>query len=315
MTSKKFKLIALDIDGTLITNHYTISSRTRRALKSAMDAGIKVTIATGRFYPSAYHIARSIAINAPMVCNDGALIKDVFSKRTLSFTPLSLNLARELLDRASRYRSFKVQIFMLDYKIYAGHNYRRMQIQRFFKLSNRYTLIGCFNYLRDFVFVPVKNAGDIKGAMKLMQTPPAKLVIYGEPEEMAAFKKEIAAYNVDKKRIFLTTAIKNTVDILNGEISKARGLAILAQILGIKREEIIAVGDNINDMGMLEYAGLGVAMGNAPDIVKQKADVVTASNNEDGIAVLLEGLLKDNLKQEKKIIVPQKGLSRNERWM
>ncbi|MCR4430936.1 MAG: Cof-type HAD-IIB family hydrolase [Tepidanaerobacteraceae bacterium] len=302
-----FKLIALDIDGTLITSHYTITRRTRKALRDAMDAGMRVTIATGRFYHSARHIARSIGINAPLVCNDGALIKDISTGKTVFFKPLPMDTARDVLHVAAKYSSFKVQIFMEDYKIYAGRGYRSMQFGRFLKLSSRYSIQGCCNYLRDFVFVPAKDAGDIAGAEKMMTQPPAKIVIYAEPGELEIFKRDIKEKFGDG--IFLTTAIKNTVDILNGEVSKARGIAVLAEMLGIRRQEIIAIGDNINDMPMLEYAGLGVAMGNGPDVVKRKADFVTATNDDDGIALFIEKLLKKQEGRGDSIILSVKGLS------
>jgi hypothetical protein len=304
-----FKLIALDIDGTLITSHYTITARTRKALRAAMDSGMKVTIATGRFYHSARHIARSIGINAPLVCNDGALIKDVSTGKTSFFKPLPMEIARDILWIASKYRSFKVQIFMEDYKIFAGKDYRRTQIGRFIRFSRRYSAVGCYNYLRDFVFVPVKNAGNLTGAVEIMKEPPAKIVVYADPDELDIFKKEITEKFGDS--IFLTTAIKNTVDILNGEVSKARGLAVLAESLGIKREEIIAIGDNINDVLMLEYAGLGVAMGNAQEMVKSRADYVTAGNDEDGIALFVEKLLQKKVRQCDNIIIARKGFSHN----
>jgi len=140
-----------------------------------------------------------------------------------------------------------------------------------------------------------------------MKQPPAKIVVYADAEELDKFKKEIA--EKFGNNVFLTTAIKNTVDILNGQVSKASGLAVLAESLGIKREEIIAIGDNINDMLMLEYAGLGVAMGNAQETVKNRADYVTAGNDEDGIALFVEKLLQNEVGQRERIIVARKGLS------
>lgn len=305
-----FKLIALDIDGTLITSHYTITRRTKKALRAAMDSGIKVTIATGRFYHSARHIARSIGINAPLVCNDGALIKDIYTGKVTFYKPLPLEIARSILRIASKYRSLNVQVFMEDCKIYAGKGYRSSQFRRFLRFTSKYSVEGCYNYLRDFVFVPVKDAGDLAGAERLMKQPPAKIVVYADAEELDKFKKEIA--EKFGNNVFLTTAIKNTVDILNGRVSKARGLAVLAESLGIKREEIIAIGDNINDMLMLEYAGLGVAMGNAQEMVKNRADYVTAGNDEDGIALFVEKLLQNEVGQRERIIVARKGLSHSE---
>lgn len=306
--SRDFKLIALDIDGTLITSNFTVTARTLKALAAAVESGLKVTIATGRFYHSARRIARIIGINAPLICNDGALIKDVYTGETTFFKPLPMEMALDILGIASKYRSLSVQIFMEDYKIFAGKDYHLLQIKRFIKLSRRYSIRGCYNYLRDMVFVPVKNGGDLFGAARLMNRPPAKIVVSADPEELDVFKREIS--QKFGGRIFLTTAIKNTVDILNGEVSKARGLAVLAESLGIERDEIIAIGDNINDIPMLEYAGLGVAMGNGPELVKQKADHVTASNDEDGIAVFIEDLLHRRANKGKSIFAA-KSLSSN----
>ncbi|TYP53781.1 Cof-type HAD-IIB family hydrolase [Thermosediminibacter litoriperuensis] len=287
--SAPYKLIALDIDGTLITSRYTLTRRTRKALKKAMDNGMLVTLATGRLFRSACCLARCIPVNVPIVSNDGALIRDVFSGETIFFRPVPQDLAEAILTAAGCYPSFEVQVFLKDRKLFAGADYRMMQFKRFLRFSRRYSLIGCYNYLRDFVFVPVENAGSIDEVKRRLTEPPAKIVIYGDPGELEAFKKELK--DVLGERIYITSAIKNCIDILDGGVSKARGLSVLAEHLGIKREEIIAIGDNMNDLEMLEYAGLGVAMGNAPDAVKQKADFVTARNDEDGIALFLEGLL------------------------
>lgn len=290
LSINNFKLIALDIDGTLINNRYELTERTRKALKLAMDRGLKVTIATGRYYPSALRIARSIPINAPMVSNDGALIKDVFTGKTLFRKPLPVEMAREILELAASFPSFNVQVFMEENKIYAGINYKMMQLRRFLKFWHMYPIKSSINYLRDFIFIPVQNAINIHGVIRALEHPPTKIVIYGDNEDLMNFKAELVRrYNY---KVFLTSAIPRCIDVLNGEISKAKGLAVLGRLLGIKPEEIIAVGDNFNDMEMLNFAGLGVAMGNASDVVKQKADVVTASNDQDGVAKLIEVMLQ-----------------------
>ncbi|MCG0274866.1 MAG: Cof-type HAD-IIB family hydrolase [Thermosediminibacteraceae bacterium] len=287
--SGPYKMLALDVDGTLISSSYTVSRRTRQALRKAMDMGMIVTLATGRFFGSAKYLARSIPVNAPIVSNDGALIKDVYSGRTLFFKPLPLELAKDILKTASRYLSFEVQVFLKDRKIFSGSDYHWVQIKRYFSFSKRYSLQGAYNYLRDFVFLPVENAGSIEELGRLLKEPPAKIVVSGEPGEVEAFKGELLENLGD--RIYITSAIKNCIDVLEGSVSKARGLEVLAQHLGIKREEIIAVGDNLNDIEMLQYAGLGVAMGNAPEMVKERADFVTAGNDEDGVAFLVESIL------------------------
>ncbi|SHM42367.1 hypothetical protein SAMN05660826_00978 [Caldanaerovirga acetigignens] len=289
MSSTPYKMIALDVDGTLISSGYTVSSRTRQALRKAIEMGLIVTLATGRFWGSAVRIAKSIPVNAPVVSNDGALIKDVHSGKELFYRPLSLEVAKHVLKGAGRYPSFEVQIFLKERKIFSGTAYWKMQLRRYFRSAKRFSFLGFYNYMKDFVLLPVENAGSLEGALKLLKEAPTKIVISGNPEEIREFSKELTKDLEDG--IYITSAIKDSIDILEGSVSKAKGLEVLSGILGIKREEIIAVGDNFNDLEMLRFAGLGVAMGNAPETVKQKADFVTAKNDEDGVAFLVESVL------------------------
>lgn len=290
-----FKLIVLDIDGTLINSDHQLTDRTISAIQSAKKSGIKVTLATGRQNCSAITIARKIGINAPLISSDGSMIRDIYTGETELF-PLSTDIAKGILETAKEYENFRVEVFFADNKFYAGKSYRNLLIKRFFKFPLPYSLSGCYNFLRDFVFIPVINMGNIQSTIGALKEPPAKVVIYGEVDELKEFKNAIAEkYD---GAISMTSALVNCVDILNTGVSKARGIAHLAEELGIKQEEIIAVGDNINDIEMIQYAGLGVAMGNALDEVKDKADYVTASNDEDGLACFLEKLLSVRIDAE-----------------
>lgn len=285
-----YKLIALDIDGTLLTSDYTISNHTKSVLKAAMNQGILVTIATGRFHLSAIRIAKEIGINAPMVCNDGALIKDILTDKTVFKKQLSMNISLEILDLITKYKTIKAQVFMEDYRIYIGSYFKKMQFKRFINSLRRKPFRNCFNYYRDFIRPAAVDAENLSVAKDMIKSPPLKIVLCGDENEIEDLKIELKEkYN---NNIFLTTAIKNWIDIIHGDISKAKGLAILAEKLGIKRDEIIAIGDNINDIPMLKFAGLGVAMGNAPDRVKKESDTVTLSNDKDGVAKFLESIIK-----------------------
>ncbi|MDD4569220.1 MAG: Cof-type HAD-IIB family hydrolase [Tepidanaerobacteraceae bacterium] len=305
-----FKLIALDVDGTLINSDHILTSRTLRAIKNVKDTGIKITIATGRHYLSAIRMARKIQINAPLICSDGAIIKDIHSNNTI-YHLLPREIAVDVMKMAQEYNNFNIQVFTKNGKIYAGPSYRRTYFKRFLSVPLKHSLRGYYNLMRDFVFIPVKNTGNIEGTIEALDDAPAKVVIHGSErtEDLKDFTNKIVSKYGNK--ISITSAIENCIDILNGGISKAKGLSILSDKLGIKREEIVTVGDNINDMEMLEYAGLGVAMGNAPDQVKSKADYVTASNNDDGLAKFLEKLLVQ-IKTEK-FHVSQTKLCQSER--
>ena len=170
-----FKLIALDIDGTLITSDHILTNRTVKALEAVKEAGIKITIATGRHYRSALRIARKIGINAPLICSDGAIIRDIYSGETI-FNLLPREVAIDILKMASDYENYRIQVFTKDGKIYAGNNYRQGFFKSFFRAPFQHSLKGYYNLFRDFVFIPVKNTGNIEGTIKALREPPAKVV-------------------------------------------------------------------------------------------------------------------------------------------
>jgi len=286
---KDFKLIVLDIDGTTITSDYKLTNRTIYAVKAMKRAGIKVTFATGRQHCSAVSFARKIGINAPLISSDGAMIRDIYTGETEIF-PLPEKTAKGILKIAEAYGDFRVEVFLTDNKFHAGKFYRSQIIKkRFLRLPLPYPLLGCYNFLRDFVFIPVMNMGNVQSTIKALKESPVKVAIYGDPKELRSFKEEITKkYGED---ISMTSALIHCVDILDTGVSKAKGIAHVAKKLSIEQNQIIAIGDNLNDIEMIQYAGLGVAMGNALPEVKEKADYIAESNDEDGLACFLEELL------------------------
>lgn len=305
-----FKLIVLDIDGTLLSSNYTITDYTKKVLKNAVKQGIFVTVATGRFYLSATRIAREIGINAPIVSNDGALIKDIFSDETIFKKPLSLDVSFGILDILKNYDSIKSQIFMEDHRIYVGDYFKKMQYKTFMKSLQKKPFKSCINYYKDFILPPSKDAKDLPSAKNMLKKPPVKIVVCGDEREIENLKIELKKKY--KNRVFLTTAVKNWIDIIHGDVSKAKGIAILAKRLKVKQEEIVAIGDNINDIPMLEHAGLGIAMGNAPNEVKKAADQITLSNDEDGVAKCIEKILNYNKKNKASIDVQNQNITQKD---
>jgi Cof subfamily protein (haloacid dehalogenase superfamily) len=283
----EYKLLALDIDGTLLSSKHKIPKNVNKALNEAREKGAVVTLATGRFYGSALRVAKNAGVNAPIVANDGAQIQNVYTGDLIYFKPVELEIAQEII-RIIRCYPVELQVFTKDLRIYAGKGFRFKKLKN--ALMRRYLSIGgCYNYIRDFVFAPVVSAGSVENILNKMKEPPAKLVVNGEADIMTEFR-----YELDKQfsgLISMTTAIENYIDILAYGVSKAHGLEILSEYLGISRKNIIAAGDNYNDIEMLEYAGLGVAMGNAPDIVKDKADIIADSNDNDGLVKIINRYL------------------------
>jgi len=283
-----YKLIAFDLDGTLINRKHTISRKTIKAIEDAKRQGIFVTIATGRFFGSAVAIAKKLKINVPLIANDGAQIQDVFTGRVVSFTPIKRETCLKVAEILKNYPSVEVQFFFRNRKVYIGKNFKINQLKKYFR-RKRFNIMGFVNYLRDFVLGPVVQVETIDDIVTMLEDDVAKIVVSGDPFQIQRLKIQLQEELYDK--ITITSAIQNYIDILEKGVSKARGLHILAEELGIKREEIVAVGDNFNDIDMIKYAGLGVAMGNAPQEVKQAARKVISNNDGDGIAVLIKSLI------------------------
>jgi len=290
LLNKNYKLLALDIDGTLITSDHLVTPRTLKAIKKVKDLGIRVTIATGRHYHSVRRLARIIGVNAPMVCCDGAIITDKDSS-CVTYHLLPHEIAVDVMRMTLDYEGFKVLLFVKSGKIYGGRRYQGQYFKRFFRVPLKYTFKGYLNLLRDFAFMPIKNMGSTQTVISALEEPVAKVFIYsnGRPGDLKDFINKITAKYGEE--ISITSSIPNCIDVLKGGVSKAKGLIELAETLGISHDEIITVGDNYNDIEMLKYAGLGVAMGNAPELVKSKADYVTDSNDDEGLAKFLEKLI------------------------
>ena len=119
LLNNNFKLIALDVDGTLINSDHILTARTLRAIKNAKDAGITITIATGRHYLSSIRMARKIQINAPLICSDGAIIKDIYSNNTI-YNLLPREIAIDVMRMALDYKNFKFKFLQKTERFILG---------------------------------------------------------------------------------------------------------------------------------------------------------------------------------------------------
>jgi len=253
------KLVAVDLDDTLLNSKIAIGPRSLVAIREAMAQGVVVTIATGRMYRSTLPFARQLELDVPLITYNGALVKASLSGTTYLHRPLDLAVAREVLA-LFKDRGWHIQAFVDDVLYVAEINDKVLSYQRVAKVE------------------PVVIGKDLYR----LTAPPTKLLAIADPAEIKAIYKEVHATFGD--RLFLTASKRYFLEMINPDVNKGKALAFLAAQLGIKREEVMAVGDSYNDLEMIEYAGLGVAMGNAPDEVKARAKAVTCSNDEDGVA-------------------------------
>lgn len=259
------KLIAIDLDDTLLHNDLTISERARTAIRKAVAKGVHVTLATGRMYRSALPFALDLQLNLPLITYQGALVKYA-DGREVYHRPIPVQTARELVQFLLPY-GYHVNIY-IDDELYMEKNSPEGQ---------RYVAIAR---------VPINMVENLPDALI---KEPSKIVVIADSLDL----DQLA---LDARRFFgsslhLTKSKPTFLEFAHVKATKGLALAHLASSLGISAGSVMAIGDSPNDLDMIEYAGWGVAMENAVPEVKEKARYVTRSNDDDGVAEAIEKLV------------------------
>lgn len=258
------KLVAIDIDGTLLNEKREITNEVKKTISAAISKGIVIVLCTGRPLPGVQDQLNELDLfqdNDHVITYNGALVQQTKSGKIISHHGLSHEDFLEIEVMARRIGSHLHSID--DKAIYTSN--------------------------RDISVYTIQEASLVKMPLKYRtpeeMTPEinlVKMMMIDEPEILDA-----AIARLPKSFREKYTTVKSApyyFEVLNKNASKGAAVAKLSQYLGIKQEEIMAIGDNENDLSMIEYAGLGVAMGNAIPLVKKTAHVVTTTNDEHGVA-------------------------------
>jgi len=271
------KLVAVDLDGTLLTGKKTITENTVRAVARAARHGIEVAFSTGRDYGEFASMLRTLPdIHYAVACT-GASVIDCRSGRELCLDPLGpgeLRLAWETL------RGFDLifEVF-LGGKIYAEAE----------KVANiGYYLAATHNPPPRGSRTPVENFG---GWLASLDRPATKIHMYFRDHD----ERDRAWDAAKALPLSVCTSDDYDLEIMARHVDKGAGLRRLAEYLRLDRREILAVGDSLNDLGMLEYAGQSAVMGNGLTELKEKADIIADTNERDGVAKLLDALSSGEL--------------------
>ena len=263
-----YRLLAIDLDGTLLSPrpHKQITERTRQALFHAVEAGVTVVIATGQNLAVLQSICGDLPLNGPQIIENGAVIADIHSGQIYHHkhipTQHILPVPR-LLRSSGFYRAYHT-----IHRVYVDQDTPRA---------------------REWYRPPVPPVIEIDDLASLYPLPCVKIV--GIAEETLIRAKRSEFEHLFEGQLYVTQSAFDLIEFLHPEVSKGNALQAIAADLGIAAEEVVAIGDNHNDIGMLRFAGLGVAMGNAHDEVKAEADYVTLSNAEDGVAAVIEDII------------------------
>lgn len=271
------KLLALDIDGTLLNARGQVTSRTRVRIEEARERGVLVALVTGRRFGSARLLTeeQNFSLSMPLISHNGALTKNIATLETISFHPFELETAREVVQLG---REHGVDVICCD----DPHGLGVMVIEDI-SPENK-ALQGYLNKYSD----AVREVDDL---LDYLDHAPIQIMFSGRCARMDEFAEELGQSLDQRVSLFRTRYLKADLTILDAispVASKGDGLAAIAETHGIARAEIMAIGDNHNDISMLRYAGLGVVMANAEDELKQMGFALTDSNEEDGVAKAIE---------------------------
>jgi Cof subfamily protein (haloacid dehalogenase superfamily) len=275
MVTTSIRLLALDIDGTLTDPNFQVPSRNIAALRAAHEAGIEIILATGRRHDYALPIAKELGFPIWLISSNGALIRSSDSE-TFFTDRLPARTARELIQYMDEFRGHAVLTFDRPANV-AGND--SLVLESADELNN--TVSRWLQLNRPYIkFVsPLEDA---------LTEDPLQAMYCGRVLVMEKLQQKlIEAPFLDKITVMRTQYDHRDLcilDILNRDCSKGHALRRWAEERGIPREQVMAIGDNHNDMEMLEFAGVAVVMGNASNELKQNGWMVTGSNEESGVA-------------------------------
>lgn len=276
MKSNDIKLIALDLDGTCLKNDGNISERTKNALTLAGEKGITIVIATGRPLTGVPEEITDITGVNYIIALNGSRVYDNVRKETLFVQGIDENCLLEIAEIIKKHDV--LADFFADNKGYCEKSaYERAE----YYLDNK----NFFEYYLK-TRVPV---GDLWDSQLCDYAPIEKInLFFGDHSEREKVKKALQKFT----KIKVCSGMKNNLEINNYMVNKGDALIKLAGTLNIEASHIMSFGDGGNDADMIKMAGIGVAMGNSSDSLKSVADYVTVSNEEDGVAHVLEEFCK-----------------------
>lgn len=267
-----YNLIAIDLDGTLVRSDQSISPHTLDVLTHVQEQGVKVAIASGRPTFGTAHVADALhleAFSGFVMSYNGGEIYNWGTKERLHAQTLDRDVIPYIYNMCKKEQDIHVMTYIGREVVseLSDNDYIRYSSMR-----NRMPIRQVDNFV-----ATAQSAGIVK------------CIIVGAPTLLPALEKEMQDSLKGKAGVFRSEPF--FLEIVPEGIDKAKGLEILLQKIGMQKEELIAFGDGYNDIPMLQFAGCGVAMGNAAEEIKKAADMVAKSNNDDGVANILENLI------------------------
>ena len=289
-----FKLITIDIDGTLLNSYGEVTDRNKQAIQKALDKNIDVVLTSGRMPKAILPIASEINSNKYLISGNGAAIYDIQNDEIIYNNYMTKKKVLEIIDICEKnsmfyniYTNTSILTKTLNYNILYYHNENKKNPE------DKRIKINVINDLREYVknyegddFLKFTICDNDKMVFKSIINK-LKTIRDIDVLEVSHMSKKIIKHGTEDFEIsyFYT-------EISNKNVNKWSAIEELIKILDITKEEVLAIGDNINDKEMIENAGVGVVTGNSSPAMKEIADEVVASNNESGVAEAIEKYTK-----------------------
>ena len=265
--NNKYKLICIDVDGTLYNDQKIIPQENIKAIQEAAAKGILIAITTGRMYHYGHLYGGMLGVDTLTIASNGAFVK--YQGQVLNHQSLSLEdmlFIREKIDRYGLFAHYNTWNALLcrgdigDGNGYLAANMKLPEDRR----------------------IEIVVTEDLEAEFRKREDEFLKAIVLsrGDHAALKGLREEFR----DHPRLTVVASSKDNIEIFRKDVSKARGIETLIRTLGIEKEQVMAIGDEENDLPMIRYAGLGVAMGNASREVKDAADYITETNNLAGVA-------------------------------
>lgn len=280
------RLILLDIDGTLTNSHKQVSPKTKHALLTAQASGITLALCSGRPEQGLYQWAEELDMTRHgglLVCHNGGKVINCQTGETLFDQPVSAADARAVLEHMKQFRVVPMvahgeYMYVTDVFDHDLNLPEPVNIMRYEARGNGYLMC------------------EVRDLAAFVDFPLNKILTFGQPEYLQAHWQAMAAPFAGRLNAMFTAPFY--FEFTAKDVDKAAAIHSALEPLGYTPEETIAFGDAQNDISMLKYAGIGIAMGNAAAEVKEIADEITAGNDEDGIALALYRHLPELFQEE-----------------
>lgn len=266
MARTKIRLVAIDLDGTLLNSRKELHPQTVQAVEAVKQSGIMVTLATGRTFGSTAPFAKLLGIDIPIITNNGAYIAAVANNQVVEKKTMLMEQAKTMISQLEQ-AGYYIKVYIDD------HLYVQQATEETHDFSRRFG-------------VPFTAVGKLNLAK--MKANPLKVAVIDRSERIKEVWRMLEPW---KDHFCISRDGEQGIEITEKTANKGAALATLCRLLHISMNDVMAIGNEGNDVSMVRNAGIGVAMGNAYEELKQLAAIVTKTNDELGVAYVLKNYI------------------------